>query len=80
MLCEPLWKPAQSWESGETQQRDVWESSSQSLEEAGCNESCFAKHRFSTGPLQFLPSDAFLCNYLHRVPKAALSFECLIQC
>lgn len=65
---------------GEAQQRDVWESSSHLLEEAGCNDTCFARCRFSTGPLWFLPSDAFLCYHLHRVPKTAASFQCLIQC
>lgn len=78
--CKGLWKPTQSWELGETEQRDVWESSSQSLKEAGCNESCFAKCCCSTGPLWFLPSDAFLCYYLHRIPKTAPHFECLIWC
>lgn len=77
-LSNRLGKPAQSWELGQTQQRDVWESSSRSLEEAGCNESCFAKCHFSTGPHWVLPSDAFLCYYLHRLPETAPSFEGLI--
>lgn len=78
--CKGLWKSAQSWEVGEARQRDVWESGSQQQEEAGCNESCFAKCHFSTGPLWFLPSDAFLCYYLHRAPETAPNFECLTPC
>lgn len=38
----------------------------QSLEEAGCSESCFTQYCSSTGPLWFVSSDAFLCYCLKK--------------